>query len=277
MMAKPRGRRGTTTTTMTTKRAQPRATNEGKTYNNDQQVTSKSTRLSRSSLYYGDGIKYLHSGTNFSGKLIVIEGPDASGRTSQISIIQPSLEADGHAVVTTGLRRSELIGEGILEAKRNFVLGRRTLSLFYAADFADQLENKIIPALKAGYIVLADRYIFTLMARDAVRKIRRTWSHALYGFALKPDLVFYLDVDPNELIHRVFQKNFSLDYYESGADLGLSENMFESFIKYQNMLAREFRRMQKKYGLIPINGNRTIEEINVDLLNRISDFLSRSN
>jgi dTMP kinase len=277
MIAKPRGRRGTTTTTMTTKRSQPRSTNDGKTYDDDLQVTPKSTRLSRPSLYYGDGIKYLHSGTNFSGKLIVIEGPDASGRTSQISIIQPSLEADGHAVVTTGLRRSELIGEGILEAKRNFVLGRRTLSLFYAADFADQLENKIIPALKAGYIVLADRYIFTLMARDAVRKIRRTWSHALYGFALKPDLVFYLDVDPNELIHRVFQKNFSLDYYESGADLGLSENMFESFIMYQNMLAGEFRRMQKRYGLIPINGNRTIEEINVDLLNRISDFLSRSN
>jgi dTMP kinase len=277
MIAKPRGRRGTTTTTMTTKRSQPRSTNDGKSYDDDLQVTPKSTRLSRPSLYYGDGIKYLHSGTNFSGKLIVIEGPDASGRTSQISIIQPSLEADGHAVVTTGLRRSELIGEGILEAKRNFVLGRRTLSLFYAADFADQLENKIIPALKAGYIVLADRYIFTLMARDAVRKIRRTWSHALYGFALKPDLVFYLDVDPNELIHRVFQKNFSLDYYESGADLGLSENMFESFIMYQNVLAREFRRMQKRYGLIPINGNRTIEEINVDLLNRISDFLSRSN
>jgi dTMP kinase len=277
MIAKPRGRRGTTTTTMTTKRSQPRSTNDGKSYDDDLQVTPKSTRLSRPSLYYGDGIKYLHSGTNFSGKLIVIEGPDASGRTSQISIIQPSLEADGHAVVTTGLRRSELIGEGILEAKRNFVLGRRTLSLFYAADFADQLENKIIPALKAGYIVLADRYIFTLMARDAARKIRRTWSHALYGFALKPDLVFYLDVDPNELIHRVFQKNFSLDYYESGADLGLSENMFESFIMYQNVLAREFRRMQKRYGLIPINGNRTIEEINVDLLNRISDFLSRSN
>ena len=124
------------------------------------------------------------------------------------------------------------------------------------ADFADQLENKIIPALRAGYMVLADRYIFTLMARDAVRKIRRTWTHALYGFALKPDLVFYLDVDPNELIHRVFQKNLSLDYYESGADVGLSEDMFESFIMYQNKLAKEFSLMQKRYGLIPINGNR---------------------
>lgn len=242
----------------------------------DLRITMKETHRSRSPMYYGDGIRYLQNDTPLTGKLIVIEGPDASGRTSQISIIQPWLEADGHAVVTTGLRRSELIGEGILEAKRNFVLGRRTLSLFYAADFADQLENKIIPALRAGYIVLADRYIFTLMARDAARRISRTWSHALYGFALKPDLVFYLDVDPNELIHRVFQKNLSLDYYESGADLGLSEDMFESFIKYQNMLAKEFHRMQKRYGLIPIDGNRTIEEINTDLLKRIGDFLNTS-
>jgi dTMP kinase len=276
MITRSRRRKGTSTRTMTTKRSKSISTNEGKADDDDIQVTPKRTRRSRPSLYYGDGIKYLQSDTNFSGRLIVIEGPDASGRTSQISIIQPSLEADGHAVVTTGLRRSELIGEGILEAKRNFVLGRRTLSLFYAADFADQLENKIIPALRAGYIVLADRYIFTLIARDTVRKIRRTWSHALYGFALKPDLVFYLDVDPNELIHRVFQKNLSLDYYESGADLGLSEDMFESFITYQNMLAKEFHRMQKRYGLIPINGNRTIEEINTDLLKRIGDFLTRT-
>ena len=260
--------------TMTTQRPRARPANEELDNAYDLQTRRKETRQSRLPLYYGDGIRYLQNDTPLSGKLIVIEGPDASGRTSQISIIQPWLEADGHAVITTGLRRSELIGEGILEAKRNFVLGRRTLSLFYAADFADQLENKIIPALRAGYIVLADRYIFTLMARDAVRRIRRTWSHALYGFALKPDLVFYLDVDPNELIHRVFQKNFSLDYYESGADLGLSDDMFESFIKYQNMLVKEFHRMQKRYGLIPIDGNRTIEEINTDLLKRIGDFLN---
>lgn len=275
MISRTRLRKGTSKT-MTAKRprTQPpikRADDDDDDY--DLPITMKETRSSRSPLFYGDGIRYLQGDTQLSGKLIVIEGPDASGRTSQISVIQPRLEADGHAVVTTGLRRSELIGEGILEAKRNFVLGRRTLSLFYAADFADQLENKIIPALRAGYIVLADRYIFTLMARDAVRKIRRTWTHALYGFALKPDLVFYLDVDPNELIHRVFQKNLSLDYYESGADVGLSEDMFESFIMYQNKLAKEFTLMQKRYGLIPINGNRTIEEINTDLLKRIGDFL----
>jgi dTMP kinase len=273
MIKRTRVRKGTSKT-LTTQRLRTRPSSEEDMENvYDMRITMKEAQRSRSPLYYGDGITYLQNDTHLTGKLIVIEGPDASGRTSQISVIQQRLEADGHAVVTTGLRRSELIGEGILEAKRNFVLGRRTLSLFYAADFADQLENKIIPALRAGYIVLADRYIFTLMARDAVRKISRTWSHALYGFALKPDLVFYLDVDPNELIHRVFQKNFSLDYYESGADLGLSEDMFESFIKYQNMLAKEFHRMQKKYKLNPIDGNRSIEEINAELLKRIGDFL----
>ena len=273
MISRTRVQKGTSRTT-NSRRRRTQPANEEMDDTHGLRISMKETHRSRSPLYYGDGIRYLQNDTHLTGKLIVIEGPDASGRTSQISVIQPRLEADGHAVVTTGLRRSELIGEGILEAKRNFVLGRRTLSLFYAADFADQLENKIIPALRAGYIVLADRYIFTLMARDAVRRISRTWSHALYGFALKPDLVFYLDVDPNELIHRVFQKNLSLDYYESGADVGLSEDMFESFIMYQNMLAKEFQRMQKRYGLIPINGNRTIEEINADLLKRIGDFLS---
>ena len=272
MISRTRVQKGTSRTT-NSRRRRTQPANEEMDDTHGLRISMKETHSSRSPLYYGDGIRYLQNDTHLTGKLIVIEGPDASGRTSQISVIQPRLEADGHAVVTTGLRRSELIGEGILEAKRNFVLGRRTLSLFYAADFADQLENKIIPALRAGYIVLADRYIFTLMARDAVRRISRTWSHALYGFALKPDLVFYLDVDPNELIHRVFQKNLSLDYYESGADVGLSEDMFESFIMYQNKLAKEFSLMQKRYGLIPINGNRTIEEINTDLLKRIGDFL----
>jgi dTMP kinase len=223
---------------------------------------------SRSIRYYGNGISYLQD-TGIKGRLIVIEGPDASGRSTQITMITSHLEANGHAVVNTGLRRSELIGEGIVEAKRNLMLGKRTLSLFYAADFADQLENKIIPALRAGYIVLADRYIYTLMARDAVRGISRRWSHNLFGFAVKPDLVYYLDVDPNELVHRVFQKNSSLDYYESGADLRLSEDMLESFLKYQRLIGKEFQRIQKLYGIVPINGNRTVVEINSELQDKI--------
>ena len=230
-------------------------------------------REARPLRYYGKGMPYLED-AEVKGRLIVIEGPDASGRSTQIGRITAKLEADGHAVLNTGLRRSELIGEGIMEAKKEHMLGRRTMSLFYAADFADQLENKIIPALRAGYIVLADRYIYTLMARDAVRGISRKWSHQLFGFAIIPDLIFYLDVKPEELVHRVFQKNTFLDYYESGADMGLSDDMYDSFIAYQNLIAKEFRSMQKRYNLILVNGNRSVQEINVDLQLQIEDFLS---
>lgn len=226
----------------------------------------------RKTLFYGHSIPYLED-IEIKGRFIVIEGPDASGRSTQIELLSSKLEADGHAVLNAGLRRSELIGQGILEAKRNFVLGRRTISLFYAADFADQLENKIIPGLRAGYIVLSDRYIYTLMAREAVRGISSSWSRNLYGFALRPDIVFYLDVDPNELVHRVFQKNSYLDYYESGTDLRLSDNMLESFVMYQKLLRKEFKRMQKRYNIVSINGNRSVSEINEDLQKRIDAYL----
>ena len=222
--------------------------------------------------YYGHGIPY-YQNIEIKGKLVIIEGPDSSGRSTQISLLNSHLEANGHAVLNTGLRRSELISEGILWAKEQRLLRKRTMSLFYAADFADQLENKIIPALRAGYIVLADRYIYTLMARDAVRKINRRWSHNLYGFAIKPNLVFYLDFEPKELLRRVFEKNMALDYYESGEDLGLSDDVLESFLLYQQKIKQEFIRMQKSYGIIQINGNRSIENINLDLQKKIDQFL----
>lgn len=236
-------------------------------------IKSLNGKRTRKASFYGHAIPYLED-VEIKGKFIIIEGPDASGRSTQIELLTSKLEADGHAVLNAGLRRSELIGQGILEAKRNFVLGRRTISLFYAGDFADQLENKIIPGLRSGYVVLSDRYIYTLMAREAVRGISRSWSHNLYGFALKPDLVFYLDVDPNELVHRVFKKNSYLDYYESGTDLRLSDNMLESFVMYQKLLRREFQRMQKRYNIISIDGNRSIIEINQDLQKRIDDYLA---
>jgi dTMP kinase len=223
--------------------------------------------------FYGDGIPYLR-GREIKGRLIVIEGPDGSGRSTQVDLIKEKLESDGHAVTTTGLKRSELIGKGILEAKQKLPLGKKTLTLFYAADFADQLEHKLIPALEAGYVVLADRYIYTLIARSTVRGISRKWSHDLFGFTIKPDLVFYLDVEPDELFHRVFQKYASLDYYESGADLGLSDELYDSFVIYQRMMAKEFKLMKKRYGLIPINANRSIAEVNADLQRRIDSYIS---
>ena len=223
--------------------------------------------------FYGEGIPYLEN-VEIKGCLIVIEGPDGSGRSSQIEVITSKLESEGHAVLNTGLKRSELISQGILEAKQKLPLGKKTLTLFYAADFADQLEHKIIPALQAGYIVLADRYVYTLMARSIVRSLSRRWANDIFGFAVIPDLVFYLDVDPYELFHRVFQKYESLDYYESGADIGLSDDLFDSFVLYQRKMAKEFKLMEKRYGLIPINGNRLIGEVNADLQQRIDKYLN---
>lgn len=229
---------------------------------------------SRKVEFYGHGIAHLQD-LEVKGRLIVIEGPDASGRSTQIELITAKLEANGHAVLNTGLKRSELVSQGIREAQKDFS-GRKTLALFYAADFADQFEYKIIPALQAGYVVLADRYIYTLIARNVVRGLDKSWSHNLYGFAIKPDLVFYIDVEPSVLVHRVFQKNSFLDYYESGTDLGLSDDMYESFLIYQNKISKEFHAMQKRYNLIPINGNRTIPEINRDLQSRIDGFLNKT-
>jgi dTMP kinase len=222
--------------------------------------------------FFGEGIPYLKRIAS-KGSLIVLEGPDGSGRSTQIDLITSHLEADGHAVITTGLKRSELIGAGILEAKHKLPLGKKTLAVFYAADFADQLEHKIIPALHAGYVVLADRYIYTLMARSNVRGIGRAWSHDLFGFAVRPDLIFYLDVPPEDLFHRVFQKYGSLDYYESGADMGLSDDLFESFVLYQRGIAKEFRLMESKYGIVRIDGGRPVPEVNADLQKRIDDHL----
>ena len=177
-------------------------------------------------------------------------------------------------MVNTGLKRSELIGRGILEAKQKLPLGKKTLTLFYAADFVDQLEHKIIPALQAGYIVLADRYIYTLIARSVVRGLSRKWSNELFGFAPKADLVFYLEVEPDELFHRVFQKYGTLDYYESGADMGLSDDLYASFMEYQLRMAKEFEKMSKQYNMVRIDGNKSIPEVNTALQSNIDRYLS---
>lgn len=223
--------------------------------------------------FYGRGLPYLGV-PEVKGRLIVIEGPDASGRSTQIAMLTEKLEAEGHAVVNTGLKRSELISQGIINAKRSLGTGKRTLSLFYAADFADQLENKIIPALRSGYMVLADRYIYTLIARDVVRGMDRKWCHDIFGFAVVPDLIFSLEVPPSELVHRVFQRQSTLDFYEAGMDMGMADEMYFSFIKYQRMIASEFRRMQVRYGMIPIMGDRPSLEVETELENRILNFLA---
>lgn len=207
--------------------------------------------------FYGDGLPAVDL-DNLAGRLIVIEGADGSGRSTQMDLLRDCLEGRGHATVNVGLRRSTLVSEELQAAKQGNVLGEITRSLFYATDFADQLENRIIPALKGGFIVLADRYIYTLMARDIVRGADRDWVRALYGIALVPDLVIYLRVSPSQLVERNFRKNSTLDYWEAGMDLGLSRDIFDSFIRYQRLIQKEFNQMQRTYDFHVVNGNRSI-------------------
>ncbi len=226
--------------------------------------------------FYGEGIPGV-TPESLIGKLIVIEGADGSGRSTQIALLTEVLERRGHAVVNNvGLSRSTLISRELEEAKQGNVLSPTTRSLFYATDFADQLENRIIPALKAGFIVLADRYIYTLMARDLVRGADMQWLEGVYGIALVPDAVFFLQVSPRNLVERNFQKAGTLDYWEAGMDLGLSRDIFESFIKYQRMLRGAFRRLQERYGFEVINGNRSIRAISRDLQTRVLALLGEA-
>ncbi len=223
--------------------------------------------------FYGHGIPKVDL-ERLAGRLIVVEGADGSGRSTQIALLVRWLEGSGHATVQVGLKRSTLVSEELEQAQQGNILSRTTLSLFYATDFADQLENIILPALKAGFIVLADRYIYTSMARDMVRGMDHGWLKNLYGIALEPDAVFYLNVPPEELVQRSFAKNTALDYWESGMDLGLSRDMFDSFMKYQTAMQRTFRQLQSVYGFTIVDGLRSVDAINVDLRRKISGVLA---
>jgi len=213
---------------------------------------------------------------SFSGRLFAIEGPDGSGRSTQIAMLAQWLESRGFAIRSMGLRESNLVGEELEQAKQGNILTHTTLSLFYATDFFDQLINEIVPALRAGLIVLADRYIYTLMARDLVRGADRDWVRNLYGPALMPDAVFYFRVGPRQLVERNFEKNATLDYWESGMDLGLSRDMFDSFTKYQRLLQGQFQKMQSEYGFEVINANMGVERVQNELRRKISALLEIS-
>jgi dTMP kinase len=184
--------------------------------------------------------------SNLAGKLIVVEGTDGAGRTTQINLLKPWLEEMGHAVLDTGMTRSPLAGDGIRRAKEGNNLGRVTQSLFYATDFVDRLENEIIPALRAGFVVLTDRYVYSLMARAIVRGMEAAWIRSIYSVALVPDAVFYLRLDVDQLIPRViFSRGF--DYWESGMDLFPGQDMYESFLNYQTALLAEFDRLSVEF------------------------------
>lgn len=208
----------------------------------------------------------------YPGKLIVIEGTDGVGRTTQALMLRSYLESQGYAVVDTGAARSELAGKGIKRAKEGHTLGPITLSLFYATDFADRFEKQILPALKAGFIVLNDRYIYSLMARAVVRGVDREWLKEIYGTALIPDIIFYLKITPGDLIPRVLgAKGFN--HWESGMDLKLGEDLYESFVNYQTKLISILDEMSKEYNFIEIDATKEPQDVFLEIKTKLSDVV----
>jgi dTMP kinase len=196
------------------------------------------------------------------------------GRSTHIALLRTWLESRGHAVLDTGMTRSVLAGRGIKEAKTGHTLGRLTLQLFYAADFIDRLEQEMLPALRSGFIVLTDRYIYSAMARAEVRGIDSEWIRSIYGMSVVPDAVFYLRIQSAEhLVARVLASGRGFDYWESGMDIHLGEDFYDSFIQYQTRLLKVFDRMSAEYDFHVMNASRSVRSVAADLRRAVAKVI----
>ncbi len=222
--------------------------------------------------FYGAGFPYKPI-KELPGKLIVLEGTDGVGRSTQIELLKRWLEDEGYAVSNTGLRRSPMTQPGLDAAKLGHTITPLTMSLFYATDFADRLENQIIPALRAGFYVLSDRYFFSIMARDIVRGANMEWARKVYGFALKPDLVLYLKTDVRHLVERLVHGR-GFDYWESGMDIRCADNLFDSFVAYQSQLIEQYDRMAVEFGFQTVDATRPIKAVFADLRQAIRELIN---
>lgn len=210
-------------------------------------------------LFYGRPLPGMTE-TRLPGKLIVVEGTDGVGRSTQIALLREWLEANGYAATETGLTRSELAAAGIKKAKRGHTMGDLTMNLFYATDFVDRLEKQIVPALRAGFVVLTDRYIYSLIARAQVRGVDPQWIRDVLGFALVPDVVFYLKIDIEHLLPRVINSQ-GFDYWESGMDYLRSDDIYENYVRYQGQLIAEFDKMSEEYHFHVVDANRSVPAV----------------
>ena len=212
----------------------------------------------------------------YPGKLIVLEGTDGVGRSTHSELLQNWLAIEGYGAVTTEWKSSELICTVIDKAKSKNALNTITFSLLYATDLADRLHNIILPALKAGQIVIADRYYYTAFARDVVRGADPAWVRKLYGFAIEPDLVFYLNMPIDPLLRRIITTRGGLDFYESGRDIGMSTDLYQSFKLYQSQITFEYERMADEYCFQPIAADQPIEVVQKTLRASVRKLLVQS-
>jgi dTMP kinase len=225
-------------------------------------------------LFYGHPLPGL-SDERLPGKLIVVEGTDGVGRSTQIALLREWLEANGFAATETGFTRSELAAAGLKKAKRGHTMGDLTMNLFYATDFVDRLEKQIVPALRAGFVVLTDRYIYSLIARAQVRGVDPQWIRDVLGFALIPDVVFYLKTDVETLLPRVINSR-GFDYWESGTDYLRGDDLYENYARHQTLLIEQFDAMAEEYQFHVVDATRNVPEVFGDLrraiLNLVADM-----
>lgn len=226
-------------------------------------------------MFYGTPLPGVEQ-EKYSGKLIVLEGADGVGRSTHTALLRTWLESRGHAVLDTGMTRSVLAGRGIKEAKTGHTLGRLTMQLFYATDFVDRLENEMLAALRAGFIVLTDRYVYSAIARAEVRGIDPAWIRSIYEVALVPDAVFYLRVESaHELVQRVLASGRRFDYWESGMDVHLGEDFYDSFIEYQSQMLKVFDRMSSEYGFNVLDASRSVARVAATLRRAVARVIDK--
>lgn len=196
----------------------------------------------------------------YSGRLIIVEGIDGSGKSTQLQLLQKWLVSLGHQVFFTEWNSSALVNSTIKRGKKKDLLTPTTFSVLHATDFADRLTHLIIPPLKAGMIVLADRYIYTAFSRDVVRGVHRDWVRDMYGFAVKPDIAFYFRVPIDVALRRILNGRKAIKYHEAGMDMGLSDDPNDGFREFQGRILTEYDRIASEYGLTVLDASQPIEQ-----------------
>lgn len=199
------------------------------------------------------------NGERYPGRLIAVEGLDGSGKSTQLYLLKRWLEMKGLKVFFTEWNSSLLIKKATSKGKKRQLLTPTTFSLIHCTDFADRYERQILPLLKAGYLVLCDRYIYTAFARDAVRGCSPAWLHKLYSFACHPDMTLFFNTPLPVALDRILRGRPQLKYHEAGMDLGLSHDPYESFRIFQGRIFEEYLAMKERFSFIEIDGTAHIE------------------